>query len=108
MQFEVPSAEFVESFVIFLYGCSNIWLEHLAAWGGAWTAQDFEHVSISVMFFGGGLVSTARNFVSGSHLTSLAVRYAHRVEDNSEMAEYIYRDVTSTAGFAPQRRSRNS
>jgi hypothetical protein len=53
----VPSAEFTESFVIFLYGCTNVFLEHLAAWGDAWTAQDLEHVSISVMFFGGGLVS---------------------------------------------------
>ena len=51
----IPSAEFVESFVIFLYGASNVWLEHLAAWGDAWSAQDFEHVSISIMFFGGGL-----------------------------------------------------
>ncbi|KIX00969.1 uncharacterized protein Z518_10035 [Rhinocladiella mackenziei CBS 650.93] len=51
----VPSAEFVESLVIFLYGCSNVFLEHLAAWGGKWTAQDLEHVSISIMFFGGGL-----------------------------------------------------
>ncbi|KAK5957619.1 hypothetical protein OHC33_000806 [Knufia fluminis] len=50
-----PTAEFVESFVIFLYGCTNVFMEHLAAWGGAWTAQDFEHVSISIMFFGGGL-----------------------------------------------------
>ncbi|KAL9003487.1 MAG: hypothetical protein Q9188_003644 [Gyalolechia gomerana] len=51
----VPSAEFVESFVIFLYGSTNVFLEHLAAWGDAWTAQDLEHVSISVMFLGGGL-----------------------------------------------------
>jgi hypothetical protein len=53
----LPSAEFVESFVIFLYGSTNVWLEHLAAWGHAWSAQDFEHVSISIMFLGGGLVS---------------------------------------------------
>lgn len=51
----VPTAEFVESFLIFFYGASNVFLEHLAAWGQAWTAEDFEHVSISVMFFGGGL-----------------------------------------------------
>ena len=55
-KFTVPSAEFVESFVIFLYGSTNVFLEHLAAWGDAWTAQDLEHVSISIMFFGGGLV----------------------------------------------------
>ncbi|KAL8739246.1 MAG: hypothetical protein Q9181_000137 [Wetmoreana brouardii] len=52
---KVPSAEFVESLVIFLYGSTNVFLEHLAAWGDAWTAQDLEHVSISIMFFGGGL-----------------------------------------------------
>ena len=53
-----PSAEFVESFVIFLYGCINVFLEHLAAWGDKWVAEDLQHVSISILFFGGGLVST--------------------------------------------------
>ncbi|KAI9685866.1 MAG: hypothetical protein M1822_004144 [Bathelium mastoideum] len=52
----LPSAEAVESFVIFLYGISNVGLEHLAAWGSAWTAQDLEHISITIMFFGGGLL----------------------------------------------------
>lgn len=50
------SAEFVESFMIFVYGVTNIFLEHLAAWGSAWSAQDLEHLSITVMFIGGGLV----------------------------------------------------
>lgn len=53
----VPSGEFVESFVIFLYGITNVFLEHLAGWGQEWTARDLEHVSISILFFGGGLVS---------------------------------------------------
>jgi hypothetical protein len=52
----VPSADFVESFLIFLYGISNVWLEHLAAWGAAWSPEDFEHVSITILFFGGGLL----------------------------------------------------
>ena len=56
-----PTTEFVESFLIFLYGSTNVFLEHLAAWGQAWTAQDLEHVSISIMFFGGGLVSKKKN-----------------------------------------------
>ena len=51
----MPSAEVVESFVMFLYGSTNVFLEHLAAWGGEWAAQDLEHVSISILFFGGGL-----------------------------------------------------
>ena len=52
----LPSAEFVESLVIFIYGVSNVGLEHLAAWGSAWTSQDLEHISITIMFFGGGLL----------------------------------------------------
>ena len=56
-KYNIPSAEFTESFVIWLYGVTNVWLEHLAAWGSAWSAQDLEHVSISILFFGGGLVS---------------------------------------------------
>ncbi len=51
------TAEFVESFLIFFYGSTNVFLEHLAAWGKAWSAQDLEHISITAMFFGGGLVS---------------------------------------------------
>jgi hypothetical protein len=53
---KVPSAEFTESFVIFLYGISNVFLEHLAAWGDAWSPTDFEHVAITILFFGGGLL----------------------------------------------------
>jgi hypothetical protein len=52
----LPSAEFIESFLIWLYGASDIFLEHLAAWGDEWTAQDLEHAAIPVMFFGGGLL----------------------------------------------------
>lgn len=51
----VPSAEFTESFVIWLYGASNVFMEHLNNWGGKWSPQDFEHVSITILFFGGGL-----------------------------------------------------
>jgi hypothetical protein len=52
----VPSAEFFESLLICLYGASNVWLEHLTAWGGAWSAMDYEHLSITILFFGAGLL----------------------------------------------------
>ncbi|KAJ0165461.1 putative membrane protein C3B8.06 [Colletotrichum tanaceti] len=51
-----PSAEFVESALIFAYGSTNIFLEHLGNWGGEYSAQDLEHISITVLFIGGGLV----------------------------------------------------
>ncbi|OAA73758.1 putative domain YCR061W, C-terminal [Cordyceps fumosorosea ARSEF 2679] len=50
-----PSAEFMESSLILFYGSTNIFLEHLGGWGGAWTAQDLEHIAITVLFIGGGL-----------------------------------------------------
>ncbi|KAL4820675.1 hypothetical protein BDW67DRAFT_152967 [Aspergillus spinulosporus] len=52
---KIRSGEFTESAVIFSYGVSNVFLEHLSGWGKAWTATDLEHVSIAVLFFGGGL-----------------------------------------------------
>jgi hypothetical protein len=52
-----PSAEFVESFLIFIYGSTNIFLEHLGNSDGKWGARDLEHLAITVLFLGGGLVS---------------------------------------------------
>lgn len=76
-----PSAEFVESFLIFLYGSTNIFLEHLGGWGGKWTAQDLEHFSITVLFIGGGLVSQdylvlLRNSKKKKKTHTLPERYA--------------------------------
>lgn len=50
--------EFIESFLIFFYGSTNIFLEHLAASADgltAWTAKDLQHVSIAFMYIGTGL-----------------------------------------------------
>jgi hypothetical protein len=52
-----PSAEFVESALIFFYGGTNIFLEHLGKTDNSWSSEDLEHVSITVLFIGGGLVS---------------------------------------------------
>jgi len=49
--------EAVECSLLFLYGITNIFLEHLSAWGKAWSPMDFEHVAVSFLFIGGGLVS---------------------------------------------------
>lgn len=60
----VPTAEFVESFLIFFYGGTNIFLEHLGNWGGTWSFEDLEHISITVLFLGGGLVCPQVSHVS--------------------------------------------
>lgn len=52
----MPSAEFTESFVIWLYGATNVFMEHMNAWGKGWSPTDLEHLSITILFFGGGLL----------------------------------------------------
>ncbi|KAH8653317.1 hypothetical protein BX600DRAFT_74605 [Xylariales sp. PMI_506] len=52
-----PSAEFVEGALIFIYGATNIFLEHLGNAGGEFSPQDLEHISITVLFIGGGLLA---------------------------------------------------
>ena len=53
------SAEFVESFLIFFYGVTNVFLEHLSNWDEAWSMMDLQHLGITILFAGGGLVSTS-------------------------------------------------
>ncbi|KAF2629885.1 integral membrane protein [Macroventuria anomochaeta] len=79
----LPSAEFTESFVIWLYGCTNVFLEHLAAWGDEWTAQDLEHVSISVLFFGGGLLGMIIESTKMRELLNSAVVTTSHGQDDS-------------------------
>jgi Protein of unknown function (Ytp1) len=51
-----PSAEFIESFFICLYGATQSFMEHLGNRdGGMWSQKDLEHVSIAIMFFWAGL-----------------------------------------------------
>ncbi|KAK5625503.1 hypothetical protein RRF57_001219 [Xylaria bambusicola] len=52
-----PSAEFVEGALIFTYGATNIFLEHLGSSDSKFSPQDLEHVSITVLFIGGGLLA---------------------------------------------------
>ncbi|KZW04447.1 hypothetical protein EXIGLDRAFT_599150 [Exidia glandulosa HHB12029] len=55
-----PSAEMVESFVIFLYGASNTWMERFGAQpGDPYTTKQVQHISIAVMFWFAGLIGMA-------------------------------------------------
>jgi hypothetical protein len=50
-----PTAEMVESAVIFLYGASQQFMEHLGNDDGKWSNKDLQHVSIAIMFMWAGL-----------------------------------------------------
>ncbi|KAG5942430.1 hypothetical protein E4U53_007250 [Claviceps sorghi] len=69
-----PSAEFVESGLIFIYGATNIFLEHLGSWGQEWSSQDLEHLSITVLFIGGGLCGMMIESSSMQNSLDTAVR----------------------------------
>jgi hypothetical protein len=79
----IPSAEFTESFVIWLYGASNVFLEHLNNWGGEWSPQDFEHVSITILFFGGGLFGMAIESRAWREVTGVPT-WLHKEKDNED------------------------
>lgn len=52
-----PSAEFVESAVIFTYGVTNTWMERFGAKpGDPYTTKQVQHISIAVMFWFAGLI----------------------------------------------------
>ncbi|GKT72241.1 integral membrane protein [Colletotrichum tofieldiae] len=82
-----PSAEFVESALIFVYGSTNIFLEHLGNWGGEYSAQDLEHISITVLFIGGGLVgmlvesSRIRDLLNTSVIDAAAITPERTYDD---------------------------
>ncbi|KAI6355316.1 hypothetical protein MCOR25_008250 [Pyricularia grisea] len=81
-----PSAEFVESALIFFYGSTNIFLEHLG--GGAdsaWSAQDLEHVAITVLFIGGGLCGMLVESATVRELLNTAVA-GHDDENNDHLS----------------------
>lgn len=81
----MPSAEFTESFVIWFYGASNVWLEHLTAWGEAWSPTDFEHLSITFMFFGGGMLGM---LIESSWIRDLLnTGVLLRKEDDAQLAQ---------------------
>ncbi|KAF8915894.1 hypothetical protein CPB85DRAFT_1217140 [Mucidula mucida] len=72
------SAEFVESFVIFLYGITNTWMERFGAHpGDPYTTKQIQHIGIAVMFWFAGLVGMAleskrvRKWMAGSTIAAL-------------------------------------
>ncbi|KAI1332220.1 hypothetical protein F5Y16DRAFT_357166 [Xylariaceae sp. FL0255] len=52
-----PTAEFVEGALIFTYGSTNVFLEHLGSSEASFSAEDLEHLSITILFIGGGLLA---------------------------------------------------
>lgn len=85
--------EMVESSLILFYGCTNIFLEHLANPGGEWSAKDLQHASIAFIFIGCGLCGV----ITESKLASW--RYEKAMQSNEESS--TSRVVKASPGFSP-------
>ncbi|EMD40617.1 hypothetical protein CERSUDRAFT_148812 [Gelatoporia subvermispora B] len=97
---EYPTAEFVESAVIFVYGITNTWMERFGAHpGDPYTTKQVQHISIAVMFWFAGLIGMGieskkirRWLASGS---TAAVPAARR------SSEAVAEPPSYSAGFNP-------
>ncbi|KAJ1025839.1 hypothetical protein NDA16_002465 [Ustilago loliicola] len=89
----MPSAEFVECLVIFIYGATNTWMERFgAAPGDPYTIKQIQHISIAVMFWFAGLMGMLletkfiRDMLSFpvalNHISAVPMREARRRRNN--------------------------
>ncbi|PWN53358.1 hypothetical protein IE53DRAFT_300693, partial [Violaceomyces palustris] len=74
----MPSAEWVECFVIFLYGSTNTWMERFGSKrGDPYTIKQIQHISIAVMFWFAGLIGMLLETAWIRNLVSLPVALNH-------------------------------
>jgi hypothetical protein len=96
------SSEMVESALICIYGVSNVWLEHLNAWGEAWSPMDYEHISITILFFGGGLLGMLvesqriRKLLNNSLMLIQPTNYDDNQQHDRKSASWKAPDTAST------------
>ncbi|KAF8579328.1 hypothetical protein K439DRAFT_1638077 [Ramaria rubella] len=82
----VPSAEAVESFVIFLYGATNVWMERFGAIPGSpFTTKQLQHISIAVMFWFAGMLGLALESRTLRRWLSSPVQSA--IKSNAQVAQ---------------------
>ncbi|WEJ93409.1 hypothetical protein PSN45_000872 [Yamadazyma tenuis] len=81
--------EWIESFLVFFYGSTNVFLEHLANPGGEWSAKDLEHASIAFIFIGCGLCG----LITEAKLSNWRHQYAN-FDDNKTV-------IKASPGFSP-------
>ena len=74
----MPSAEFVECLVIFIYGASNTWMERFGAQpGDPYTIKQIQHISIAVMFWFAGLMGMLLETKFIRNMLSFPIAYHH-------------------------------
>ncbi|CUS23364.1 LAQU0S09e03092g1_1 [Lachancea quebecensis] len=90
----VITMEYIESFLIFFYGSTNVFLEHLSNTDGEWHAKDLQHVSIAFMYIGCGLCGLITEYKLSDW------RRKHATSDPGE-CQTSDPSVTGTPGYTP-------
>lgn len=89
--------EFLESSLILFYGCTNIFLEHLADPGGEWTAKDLQHVSIAFIFIGCGFCGVLTEIKLGNWRYNKAVT-DYQLSQSRNLNRSL---IKASPGFSP-------
>lgn len=93
----MPSAEFVECLVIFIYGVSNTWMERFgAAPGDPYTIKQIQHISIAVMFWFAGLMGMLLETKWIRNMLSFPIAYNHVAAVPLREVRHRYRHSTGT------------
>lgn len=96
---KVPSGEFVECFVIFLYGISNVWLERIgAAHSDPYTIKQVQHISIAGMFWFAGMAGMA---LESSTIKTLLAATVVNLNSRSAHKAKAKEPITYAASFNP-------
>lgn len=91
----IISMEMIESSLILFYGCTNVFLEHLANPGGAWSAKDLQHVSIAFIYLGAGICGV----ITELKLKSWKIEKAmSKLKEHGQSEDGI---VSGCPGFSP-------
>lgn len=88
--------EMVESSLILVYGCTNIFLEHLANPGGEWSAKDLQHASIALMYIGCGFCGVITESKLATWRYERAMQAVQDIEETTTS-----RIVKASPGFSP-------
>lgn len=89
--------EMIESSLILFYGCTNIFMEHLANPGGEWSTKDLQHASIAFIYIGCGLCGVLTEFKLASWRFEKSINNFEKFNDQSFSSKII----KATPGFSP-------
>ncbi|CUM67535.1 uncharacterized protein PRCAT00005235001 [Priceomyces carsonii] len=96
------SMEMVECIMIFIYGSTNVFLEHLSNAGKPFSAKDLQHASLAFIFIGCGLCGVLTEIKSNQWRKEQAIFHLETyLKDKPESDSDIERVIKASPGFSP-------